>query len=78
MTQMTLTADSYADLKPFETMAKKFGVEFELKEKRTLPDIRKFNNMCKEARKFAKETGLTQADISNEIKKARAENANYY
>jgi hypothetical protein len=61
MKTMILTAKSYADLKPFEIMAKKEPV----------CDIKKFDNMCKEARKFAKKAGLTQNDISDAIKEVR-------
>ncbi|MCL2844052.1 MAG: hypothetical protein FWE23_01165 [Chitinivibrionia bacterium] len=117
---LTLRADTSV-LKPFEMMAKQFGVRVERtitprskcltekrfrclneeaqsiaqktglypediaamivsavikecrQEKNTTSDIENFDNMCKEARKFAKNVELTQNDISDAIKKARAE-----
>jgi len=70
---MLLRAKSYADLKPFEMLAKRVGVFVEITENKTTDNIMKFNEMCKEARKFAKETGLMQNDISVAIKKVRTE-----
>jgi len=66
-------------LRSFEMMAKQLGIFVEVTTKKSVSsDIRKFDNMCKEARKFANNTGLKQNDISDAIKKVRTENANSY
>jgi hypothetical protein len=78
--EKTLTLKGEAKtLRLFETMAKQLGIFVEVTKKTPVSsDIRKFDSMCKEARKFANNTGLKQNDISDAIKKVRSENANSY
>jgi len=78
MKSMTLTANSYADLEPFETLAKRLGIEVELETKELTPETRikkrldGLRELAAVSQRAAKEAGATPDDVTLAIKEVRA------
>jgi len=79
MKTMTLTAKSYADLRPFEMLAKKIGILVEILEEKPIKQnsalsvVNNFEKICENRQRYARRTGLTPDDIAVAIKDVRRE-----
>lgn len=67
---MVLTAKSYADLKPFEMMAKRFGISVKFADEKPTA-LESYRALAKESRIAAKNAGLVPDDIKTAIKNIR-------
>jgi hypothetical protein len=72
MKTMILTAKSYADLKPFEIMAKRFDISVEIPNENRI--LKNYEILSKESRIAAKKAGLTIDDINETVKEVRKRN----
>jgi len=74
MKTMSLTAKSYADLRPFEMLAKRFGIAVKFQDEKPTA-LENYKILAKESRAAAKRAGLSANDVAAAIKEVRKRNA---
>ena len=70
MKSMVLTAKSYADLKPFEMMAKRFGIAVEFADDKS-EALLNYRALARESRSAAQKAGFVPDDVNKAIKEVR-------